>query len=165
MRSTHQRGAFAPGAAASDPTNDNAPVARRVEGLKGDQGHRESTEDSRTTVVLRQRVHERVLQAMAPITATSSEKRDALLAIRDAHAGNAGAAQEQRLLAALEKFPVSSLEASRLLDCYHPPARILNLRKRGHEILTSRVRQLTESGKAHCIGVYHLVRGQQGGAA
>lgn len=112
----HQRNHYAATAAGSATPDSQGPDSKTPGGSgqalqgSGNQVHRDSAIDSRTTVVLWQRVHERVMQALAPVQETSPEKREALIAIRDEVPGNAGAAQEKRLLAALERFPVSTLD-------------------------------------------------------
>ena len=63
--------------------------------------------------------------------ATSPEKKAALEKIRDEFMGTAGRAQASRLLEALSRFPINTFEASRYLDVYHCPARVLQLRKQG----------------------------------
>jgi len=50
-------------------------------------------------------------------------------------------------------------EAMRLLDVYHCPARVLQLRKDGHQIVTHRKTVITEAGAKHTVGVYVLQRG------
>ena len=90
---------------------------------------------------------------------TSPEKIKALIAIRDAMPGNTAATQEQRILAALAKFSLSTYEASRHLDAYDPRARVMGLRNKGHNILTSWVMAQTECGRLHRIGIYTLHRG------
>ena len=94
-----------------------------------------------------------------PIELTPPERIAALHTIRDRFPGNVAAAQETRLLVAMQElWHVTTFEASRYLDVYHPPARKLALVKRGHEILTTWRRSATESGKSHRIGVYSLVK-------
>lgn len=157
MRRTHQHGAFAPGAAASDPTNDNAPVARRVEGLKGDQGHRESTEDGRSLVAQRLAVHERLLRAMAPLEATTPERAQTLLQIRNEIPGLSTTTQESRVLAGLRTGPITTLQFRHYLDVLHPAGRVQGLRKKGAEILTTWVSELTDGGKPHRVAKYVLI--------
>jgi len=86
-------------------------------------------------------------------------KEAALKQIRDEFTGTDGRRQCERLLAALRQFPVSTFEASRLLDVYHAPARVLQLRKDGHKIITLRQRVETEAGVPHSVGLYVLQRG------
>lgn len=86
-------------------------------------------------------------------------KEAALKKIRDEFIGTSGRRQAERLLAALRLFPVSTFEAMRLLDVYHVPARILQLRKEGHSILTLRQLVETEAGVPHRVGLYVLQRG------
>lgn len=87
------------------------------------------------------------------------EKEAALKKIRDEFIGTSGRRQAERLLAALRQFPVTTFEAMRHLDVYHVPARILQLRKDGHSILTLRQSVETEAGVPHRVGLYVLQRG------
>jgi hypothetical protein len=87
------------------------------------------------------------------------EKVAALKQIRDQFSGNAGRTQCQRLLAALAQFPITTFEAMRFLDVYHCPARVLQLRKDGHQIITHRKTVITEAGAKHSVGLYVLQRG------
>lgn len=77
-------------------------------------------------------------QAIEKNKATSPEKKAALEAIRAEFKGASSDTECARLLEALARFPVTTLEAMRFLDVYHCPARILQLRKAGHRILTHR---------------------------
>ena len=88
--------------------------------------------------------------------ATSPEKKAALEAIRDEFKGTASQSQAARLLEALSRFPVTTYEAMRHLDVYHCPARILQLRKRGHKIITHWQTVITEAGERHRVGLYLL---------
>ena len=86
--------------------------------------------------------------------ATSPEKKAALEAIRAEFKGAATNTQCARLLEALARFPASTFEAMRYLDVYHCPARILQLRKAGHRIVTHWQTVVTESGENHRVGLY-----------
>lgn len=86
-------------------------------------------------------------------------KEAALKQIRNEFTGTDGRRQCERLLAALRRFPVTTFEASRLLDVYHTPARVLQLRKAGHQIITLRQRVETEAGGSHNVGLCVLQRG------
>ena len=88
--------------------------------------------------------------------ATSPEKKAALEAIRDDFKGTASHSQASRLLEALSRFSITTYEAMRYLDVYHCPARILQLRKRGHKIITLWQTVITESGERHRVGLYLL---------
>lgn len=88
--------------------------------------------------------------------ATPPEKKAALEAIRDELKGTASHLQAARLLEALSRFPVTTYEAMRHLDAYHCPARILQLRQRGHKIITHWQTVITESGERHRVGLYLL---------
>jgi Helix-turn-helix domain len=87
------------------------------------------------------------------------EKEAALKQIRDQFSGTTGRRQAERLLTALRQFPITTYEAMRLLDVYHAPARVLQLRKDGHQIITLRQRVETEAGVPHNVGLYVLQRG------
>jgi len=87
------------------------------------------------------------------------DKVAALKQIRDQFTGTTGRNQCQRLLAALARFPITSFEGMRHLDVYHVPARVLQLRKAGHEIITHRRTVITEAGVKHSVGLYMLRRG------
>lgn len=88
--------------------------------------------------------------------ATSPEKKAALEAIRDDLKGTANHSQAARLLEALSRYSITTFEAMRYLDVYHCPARILQLRKRGHNIITHWQTVITESGERHRVGLYLL---------
>jgi hypothetical protein len=91
--------------------------------------------------------------------ATSPEKKAALEAIRAQFKGTSTATQCARLLEALSRFPVTTFEAMRFLDVYHAPARVLQLRKQGHSIVTHRKTVITEAGDQHEVGMYALANG------
>lgn len=91
---------------------------------------------------------------------TPPERIAALHAVRDRHIGLAAPAKRDRLLDALQTCGHSTtFEASRHLDLYDPRARAMELRRDGHQILTTRRVAPTESGERHLIGVYSLVKG------
>ena len=91
---------------------------------------------------------------------TTPERIAALHAVRDRHLGLSASAQRDRLLDALQTCQhVTTFEASRHLDLYDPRARAMELRKRGHHILTTWRHVQTECGQRHHIGVYSLVKG------
>lgn len=118
---------------------------------------------SRTGMIEAMRRREREAKAAAPVEHTSPEKIAALEAIRDKHPGVASDVQERRLLEALAICSITSFEATRYLDLYHPAARVMGLRNKGHEIVTVWARIETESGQLHRIGRYALVRDSLGG--
>lgn len=89
----------------------------------------------------------------------NAARETALHAIRDRHPGLAGPTQRARLLEALHTLgSITTFEASRHLDVYHPPARAKELRQEGHRITTLRRQVVTEAGAKHSVGVYLLVR-------
>jgi len=91
--------------------------------------------------------------------ATSPEKKAALEQIRDEFKGIASCSQAARLLEALSRYSITTFEAMRYLDVYHCPARILQLRKQGHKIVTHWQTVLTEAGERHRVGLYLLESG------
>ena len=74
---------------------------------------------------------------------------------------NSKSAQRFRLLAALRKGPVSTLEARKFCDILHPAARVQELRDRGHCIDTVWTEDFTSEGKPHRVAQY-LYRGMKG---
>lgn len=91
-----------------------------------------------------------------PIT---PERIAALEAIRDSIQGNDAASQRQRLLEAMRQLQhVTTFEASRFLDVYHPPARKLDLIKAGYLIKTAWRQVFTQAGQRHRVGLYFLER-------
>ncbi len=88
--------------------------------------------------------------------ATSPEKKAALEAIGAEFSGNEGHSQSKRLLAALSSFAITTFEAMRYLDVYHCPARVLQLRKQGHNIVTHWQTVVTEAGVTYRVGLYAL---------
>ena len=74
---------------------------------------------------------------------------------------NSQSAQRFRLLAALRKGPVSTLDARKFCDILHPAARVQELRDRGHCIDTVWVEDITSEGRPHRVAQY-LYRGMKG---
>lgn len=64
--------------------------------------------------------------------------------------------QSQRMTKALSRYAITTFEAMRYLDVYYPPARVLELRKLGANILTAWQVVETEQGKKHRVGLYFL---------
>ena len=79
--------------------------------------------------------------------------------IQKEYSGTATGVQCERLLAALAIYPITTFEAMRHLDVYHCPARIMQLRKAGHDIITLWQSVITEAGACHRVGQYLLRRG------
>jgi Helix-turn-helix domain len=88
--------------------------------------------------------------------ATPLDKQVALQNIHRDFKGTDCNMQCARLLEALHRFPVTSYEAMRHPDVYHVPARVLQLRKRGHRIMTHWQTVITEVGEKHRVGLYAL---------
>jgi len=74
---------------------------------------------------------------------------------------NSKSAQRFRLLAALRKGPISTLEARKFCDILHPAARVQELRDRGHLIDTVWTEDFTSEGRPHRVAQY-LYRGMKG---
>jgi hypothetical protein len=90
---------------------------------------------------------------------TPAERIAQLIAIRDAIPGTSAMPQRQRLLEAMRQLGhVTTFEASRFLDIYHPPARKRDLVKEGHRVITLMRNVFTEAGKRHRVGLYTLER-------
>lgn len=79
-------------------------------------------------------------------------------------AGNDAAAQRLRALDLLRSGPKSTIQLRRDGDILAPAARILELKRRGFDILTERVHQATDCGKLHRVALYVLLR-ETGGQA
>lgn len=97
--------------------------------------------------------------------ATSPEKKAALEAIRVQFKGNGVRSQAMRLLEALRRFSVTTFEAMRYLDVYYCPARVLQLRRLGFNIVTHWQTVITEAGEKHRVGLYVLESGASDEAA
>ncbi|MDR5794260.1 helix-turn-helix domain-containing protein [Caballeronia sp. LZ008] len=70
---------------------------------------------------------------------------------------NTAAHQRARLLEAMKvRGGVTTLEAVRFLDIVDSRPRIVELRKEGYRIKTLWVRQPSESGRMHHVGMYAL---------
>ena len=74
---------------------------------------------------------------------------------------NSAEAQRQRLIQALMRRPVTTLEARRELDVLHPAARVMELRRQGVPVETHWVIQDNISGRPHRVALYVLMPGQQ----
>jgi len=88
---------------------------------------------------------------------TSPEKEAALKTLRSQFTGTDTPTQITLLAAALRLYSISTYEASRFLDIYHPAGRIKDLRKQDYNILTVWTTVQTEAGVSHRIGRYVLL--------
>lgn len=95
----------------------------------------------------------------APLAGEAKVKQ--LFEVREKYKGDTGAEQGIRLLEALRLFSISTIEARRYLDIMHPAGRIQELRDADYEIVTHRLTEKTEIGRAHCIAVYVLLKEAQ----
>ena len=88
------------------------------------------------------------------------ERLSALRAICVSNPDQSANTQRRKVLTALQTLGhVTTFEAMRHLDVYDVRPRVLELRRQGHEIVTSWRYLPTESGRLHRIGVYSLKRG------
>lgn len=86
-------------------------------------------------------------------------KEAAFQEINSNFSGDDAKQQCARLLRALRLFSINTFEASRGLGVYHPPARILQLRKQGYPIETIWQTIVAENGDRHRVGCYLLRNG------
>ena len=77
---------------------------------------------------------------------------------------NSAAAQRARALALLRSGPKSTLQLRREGDILSPAGRVLELKRRGIDILTQWVHEATDAGKLHRVALYVLLR-ESGGQA
>ena len=77
---------------------------------------------------------------------------------------NDAAAQRKRTLELLRTGPKSTLQLRRDADILSPAARVLELKRKGFDILTQWVHQPTDCGKLHRVALYVLMR-EAGGHA
>jgi hypothetical protein len=90
---------------------------------------------------------------------SNPDKLAARLEVREMFPGADGKTQCNRVREFLERgHMLNTFEASRHLDVYHCPARILQLRAEGLNIVTQWVKVTTEAGRPHRVGNYLLVR-------
>ena len=71
---------------------------------------------------------------------------------------NSAAAQRARVLDAMRSGPKSTIQLRRDWDVLSPAARVLELKRRGFEILTQWVHEATDCGKLHRVALYVLLR-------
>lgn len=71
---------------------------------------------------------------------------------------NGAAAQRSRVLDFLRRYgSLSTLDARHLIDVMHPAARVMELRRIGHEIATVWSHETTPEGSKHRVARYHLM--------
>ena len=76
---------------------------------------------------------------------------------------NDAAAQRSRVLDFLRCHgSLSTLDARHLIDVMHPAARVMELRRFGHEIATVWSQETTPEGHRHCVARYHLTSEARG---
>ncbi len=87
----------------------------------------------------------------APTTKTALPKS------QTKHSGNSAFAQRLRLLDALRKRPMSTIEIRRELDILGVAQRIMELRCRGYRIDRNWIDVATDCGKLHRVALYALL--------
>lgn len=75
--------------------------------------------------------------------------------------GNDIDSQRRLLLAALQRGPVSTLDARERYGVMHPAARVQELRDRGHRIVTVWTDQHDTAGQRHRVAQYVLTVAQR----
>ena len=70
--------------------------------------------------------------------------------------GNTVVAQRKRILAYLHTHPLDTLTARKELDVMHPAARVMELRKQGIGIITTKIDRPSDCGKIHTVACYVL---------
>jgi Helix-turn-helix domain len=91
--------------------------------------------------------------------AVPPEKETAYKTILATFPGNSSASQRNRIVEALNRWPITTFEMMRHLDVYYPPSRVKELRDRGYTIETLWTRINTEANKLHRVGLYVLTKG------
>lgn len=69
---------------------------------------------------------------------------------------NTAVAQRKRILAYLHTNPLDTLTARKELDVMHPAARVMELRKQGVGIITTKIDRPSDCGKIHTVACYVL---------
>jgi hypothetical protein len=70
------------------------------------------------------------------------------------------AAQRARILDYLQNHrALTTLKARHLLNVMHPAARVMELRKHGHNIITNRRKDADSEGRLHSVAEYVLMPG------
>ncbi|CAM8650633.1 Helix-turn-helix domain containing protein [Comamonadaceae bacterium] len=85
---------------------------------------------------------------------TPLDNKAALEAILEHSKGIVGAVPEMRLLEALSRYAITTLEARRYFDIYDCPALVFQLRKQGHQISKHWQIVIAEAGEDHRVGLY-----------
>ena len=69
---------------------------------------------------------------------------------------NTAAAQRGRVLAALKVRKITTLQARQEIDVLHPAARVMELRRAGHDIATEWTFDVNSEGHLHRVARYTL---------
>lgn len=69
---------------------------------------------------------------------------------------NSLTAQRRRILDFLRIHPLDTLTARKELDVMHPAGRVMELRKQGIGIITTKIKRRSDCGKFHRVACYVL---------
>lgn len=78
----------------------------------------------------------------------------------DFNTDNSHKAQRNRLLSALKRDSITTIQARDDLNILSPAARVFELRKQGHKIIRTWAYQPDAFGRKHKIGCYTLMPGK-----
>lgn len=94
----------------------------------------------------------------SPQSATLVDEAKALqlVELREQYRGESRETQRTRLLEALKRYRVSTIEARKYLDIMHPAGRVKELRDTGHDVGLIWTREETDAMRLHRVGVYFL---------
>lgn len=98
---------------------------------------------------------ENIKTKAAPSTKTEAAKNETQ---QGKHSDNSAYSQCKRLLAALRKRPLTTVEARRDLDIMMPATRVFELKAQGNKINTVWTSVVTVDNRKHRIARYVLVR-------
>lgn len=88
----------------------------------------------------------------------AAARKSAAKKIFKAKYSNDAAAQRSRVLDFLRRHgSLSTLDARHLIDVMHPAARVMELRRFGHDIATIWSQETTPEGGRHRVARYHLM--------
>ena len=96
------------------------------------------------------------IQSPQSVTFPDEAKALQLVELRDKYKGENRESQRTRLLEALKRYRVSTIEARKYLDIMHPAGRVKELRDTGHDVGLFWVREETDAMRPHRVGVYFL---------
>lgn len=88
---------------------------------------------------------------------SSSERIEVLTQILRCNQENSAQSQRTRIDEAIRQLgSITTIEARKYLDVMSPATRVFELKQAGRPITTQRVKQATDCGKMHTVGLYVL---------